>query len=141
MATRKSGRMKYLLLTVFPPIVVVYLCVGLKELGVLPGGELWSYVCLLIWTTMMIILGYFLIFKKNHQLDINDNTIIEKDWRGRNTQISVSHIRGFRRNWLKEYILVDENSKQLLCVEANIENFDLFEQWIDKQHFKQTDKE
>ena len=141
MSTRKPGRMKYLLLTVFPPIAVIYLCTGLIELGILPVSEITRYFLLAFWTIMMGTLGYFLIFKKNHQLDINDNTITETDWRCRVTQIPVSHVRSFRRNWLKEYILLDENGKRLVCIETNMENFDLFQQWIEHQHFKQMDKE
>ena len=141
MSTRKPGRMKYLLLTVFPPVAVIYLCTGLIELGILPVSEITRYFLLAVWAIMMGTLGYFLIFKKNHQLDINDNTITETDWRCRVTQISVSHVRSFRRNWLKEYILLDENGKRLVCIETNMENFDLFEQWIEHQHFKQMDKE
>ena len=141
MSTRKPGRMKYLLLTVFPPIAVIYLCTGLIELGILPVSEITRYFLLAFWAIMMGTLGYFLIFKKNHQLDINDNTIAETDWRCRVTQIPVSHVRSFRRNWLKEYILLDENGKRLVCIETNMENFDLFEQWIEHQHFKQMDKE
>ena len=141
MSTRKPGRMKYLLLTVFPPIAVIYLCTGLIELGILPVSEITRYFLLAFWAIMMGTLGYFLIFKKNHQLDINDNTITETDWRCRVTQIPVSHVRSFRRNWLKEYILLDENGKRLVCIETNMENFDLFEQWIEHQHFKQMDKE
>ena len=141
MSTRKPGRMKYLLLTVFPPIAVIYLCTGLIELGILPVSEITRYFLLAVWAIMMGTLGYFLIFKKNHQLDINDNTITETDWRCRVTQIPVSHVRSFRRNWLKEYILLDENGKRLVCIETNMENFDLFQQWIEHQHFKQMDKE
>ena len=141
MSTRKPGRMKYRLLTVFPPIAVIYLCTGLIELGILPVSEITRYFLLAFWAIMMGTLGYFLIFKKNHQLDINDNTITETDWRCRVTQIPVSHVRSFRRNWLKEYILLDENGKRLVCIETNMENFDLFEQWIEHQHFKQMDKE
>ena len=141
MSTRKPGRMKYLLLTVFPPIAVIYLCTGLIELGILPVSEITRYFLLAVWAIMMGTLGYFLIFKKNHQLDINDNTITETDWRYRVTQIPVSHVRSFRRNWLKEYILLDENGKRLVCIETNMENFDLFEQWIEHQYFKQMDKE
>ena len=141
MSTRKPGRMKYLLLTVFPPVAVIYLCTGLIELGILPVSEITRYFLLAVWAIMMGTLGYFLIFKKNHQLDINDNTITETDWRCRVTQLPVSHVRSFRRNWLKEYILLDENGKRLVCIETNMENFDLFEQWIGNQHFKQMDKE
>ena len=141
MSTRKPGRMKYLLLTVFPPVAVIYLCTGLIELGILPVSEITRYFLLAVWAIMMGTLGYFLIFKKNHQLDINDNTITETDWRCRVTQIPVSHVRSFRRNWLKEYILLDENGKRLVCIETNMENFDLFDQWIEHQHFKQMDKE
>ena len=141
MSTRKLGRMKYLLLTVFPPVAVIYLCAGLIELGILPVSEITRYFLLAVWAIMMGTLGYFLIFKKNHQLDINDNTITETDWRCRVTQLPVSHVRSFRRNWLKEYILLDENGKRLVCIETNMENFDLFEQWIGNQHFKQMDKE
>ena len=93
MSTRKPGRMKYLLLTVFPPVAVIYLCTGLIELGILPVSEITRYFLLAFWAIMMGTLGYFLIFKKNHQLDINDNTITETDWRCRVTQIPVSHVR------------------------------------------------
>ena len=141
MSTCKPGRMKYLLLTVFPPVAVIYLCTGLIELGILPVSEITRYFLLAVWAIMMGTLGYFLIFKKNHQLDINDNTITETDWRCRVTQLPVSHVRSFCRNWLKEYILLDENGKRLVCIETNMENFDLFEQWIGNQHFKQMDKE
>lgn len=130
MSALKRGRIKYLLLTIAPALLVMYLFSWLVSIGILPGGETFGLIYTCISMGIMSVLGYFLIFLKNHALEIKEKEIHHKDWRGQTSVIPVSRIRGYRRNWLKEYILFDEAGKQLFCVESNMENYDLFEQWI-----------
>ena len=130
MSTLKQGRMKYLLLTIAPALLVTYLFTWLASLGILPGGETFGLIYTCISMGLMSVLGYFLIFLKNHALEITQREVHHKDWRGRTSVIPVSHICGYRRNWLKEYILLDESGQTLFRVESNMDNFDLFEQWI-----------
>ena len=139
MSTRKQGRMKYLLLTIAPALLVTYLFTWLVSLGILPGGETFGLIYISISMGLMSVLGYYLIFLKNHALEITQREVHHKDWRGRTSVIPVSHFRGYRRNWLKEYILLDETGKTLFCVESNMENFDLFEQWIIEQKITRLD--
>ena len=84
---------------------------------------------------IMMILGYFLIFRKNHRVEVKDNQIIETDWRQREAcRIEVSQIHSIKRNLLNEIIIVDENGNRLLCVESNMTNIPKFEQWLERHN-------
>ena len=127
MLVQKQGRMKYLLIVMSVPILFLTLLSWLMDLNILPRTQI------LFWPSIaiMTVLGYFLIFQKNHRIDVNGFMIIETDWRGReNRKIKAKQIHSIRRNFLNEIILFDENNTKLLCVEPNMSNFDLFQQWL-----------
>lgn len=130
MSTRRTGRTKYLLLTMVPPLVVTYMFEVLVSTGILPGGKIFGFVYIGITLALMILLGYFFIFKKNHEIEITENEIHHKDWRGRTSIIPIHRVHTYYRNWLKEYILLDSAGKSLVCIESNMHNLNLFEQWL-----------
>ena len=131
MITQKRGRMKYLLITIYVPLLFMILLSLLMKRGIFPKTPIVFYLSM----AAISVLGYFLIFKKNHSIQIQDNTITETDWSRKNTRkIKASQVCCFRRNFLGEIILLDTNSKKLLCVEKNMSNFDLFQQWLERHN-------
>lgn len=143
MYPQKRGRIKYLLITLYLPLLLLLIVSQLTKHGVLPKTPIFIYVFL----SLIIVLGYFFIFKKNHHIEVQDNTIAETDWTQKNTQkIKAVQIHSFRRNFLGEIILLDDSGHKLLCIESNMSNFDLFQQWLEQHNIqknhgeKQNDK-
>ena len=133
MSVQKAGRMKYLLLVMGIPILLMYLLQQLAIASILPLTALLSNIYIYTPISIMAVLGYFLIFKKNHCIDVKDNTVIETDWRGQNRRvIKTSQIWAYRRNILGEIILLDKLGNRLLCVESNMTNFDAFQKWLER---------
>ena len=131
----KKGRLKYLILTLLPAYLVMSLLQRLAAQGILPANDLTGFLIMSSALVMMGTLGYFLIFRKNHIIEVSDISLAERDWRGMVRLIGVSKIRSFRKNVLGEILLLDENKNVLLCVESNMENRDLFLAWLDKHNF------
>ena len=136
MHAQKQGRMKYLFLTLIPPTILLYLFSSLLQSGV-QFSNIIHHACLYIPLAGMTILAYFFIFKKNHRIEVKDNTITEYDWRkNESCRIKASQIYVYKRNWLREIILIDNNGNKLLCVESNMSNFHEFEQWLERHHIQ-----
>ena len=131
MYPQKNGRIKYLLLTMIPPLVLMYLFQFLLQRGFLPGGSAWGLIYISISMALMMINGYFLIFRKNHSILIKGNTLTETDWlRKEAAPIKASQIHSFRKNILNEIVLLDEHGTKLICIESNMTNFAQFERWL-----------
>ncbi len=131
MFTQKSGRMKYLLLAMGIPALLMWLFQQLLNIGILPKTELLSTISIYLFPLTAIVLGYHLVMKKNHSIEIKDNTIVETDWRKKNPRIiKTTQIHCYRQNILGEIILLDKFGIRLLCVENNMTNFDAFQQWL-----------
>lgn len=137
----KSGRLKYLILTLLPAYLVTKLIGRLAAIGILPDGQLTGFLTMTFSLTLMGILGYFLVFRKNHTIEVGDFSVAERDWRGACRVIPLGKIRKIKRNILNEILLKDENGKTLLCVESNMENMEQFEKWLTVHQFGQTEKE
>ena len=136
MHVQKQGRMKYLFLTMIPPIILLGLFSLLLQSGI-QFSNIIRYACLYASLVGMAILTYYFIFKKNHRIEVKDNTIIEYDWRkNESRRIKASQIYVYIRNWLREIILIDNNGNKLLCVESNMSNFHEFEQWLERHHIQ-----
>ena len=45
-------------------------------------------------------------------------------------KVRADQIEHYYRNFLGEIVLVDADSKKLLCIESNMTNRDRFEQWL-----------
>ena len=131
----KKGRMKYLFLTLAPAYMVMSLLTRLASQNVLPATDLTGFLLMSTGLVMIAVPGYFLIFRKNHIVEVSDISLAERDWRGKVRLISVSKIRSVRKNLLGELLLLDENKNVLLCVESNMENRDLFLAWLEKHSF------
>ena len=68
---------------------------------------------------------------KNHTIVVFENSMTEKDFRGRFIRkVTANQITHYRKNLFGEIILVDFDSKPLLCVESNMTNRGRFEQWL-----------
>ena len=131
----KKGRIKYLILTLLPAYLVMNLLQRLAAQEILPANDLTGFLIMFSALVMMGTLGYFLIFRKNHTIEVSDISLAERDWQGKVRLIAVSKIRSSRKNLLGEILLLDENKKVLLCVESNMENLDLFLKWLEQHNF------
>jgi len=63
MYPQKTGRIKYLLLTMAPALVLMYAFQLLLQNGFLPGGSKWGLLYTIIPMELMMIIGYFLFFR------------------------------------------------------------------------------
>ena len=131
----KKGRIRYLILTLLPAYLVMSLLRRLAAQEILPANDMTGFLIMSSALVMMGTLGYFLIFRKNHIIEVSDISLAERDWQGRVRLFSVGKIRTWKKNLLGEILLLDEHNKVLLCVESNMENRDLFLKWMDKHNF------
>ena len=135
MRTQERGRMKYLLLTIVPPIALMYFISIILDYGIIINGIIADLVLIYLPMIFMAILGYPLIFRKNHQIEVKDNLIVETDWRQREVcRFRASQIHSIKCNFLNEIIMIDTNGNRLLCVESNMTNYQKFEQWLQEHN-------
>ena len=126
--------MKYLLITIVPPLAVMYLPMLLMQNGLIPPNRILGLSVFYGSMAGMVIISYFMIWKKNHIIEVRDNTLTEKSWRGTViTTVKTSLVAASHRNFLGEIILLDKENRRLLCIESNMTNRDRFEQWL-KSH-------
>ena len=103
MCPQKAGRMKYLLLTMVPPTGFMYLVMNLMQNGLIPQSKAFGMFSIYGSMAAMMFISYFLIWKKNHTIEVKDNTLTEKSWRGNiSAKVKNSQIAAFRRNFLGE---------------------------------------
>ena len=121
----------------FPPLLIMQSFNLLVEYGILPASRILFVINLILWTVSIGFLGYHLIFKKNHYIEISDSTITETDWLRKKRTIRASQISAYRKNMLRETVLLDSENKRLLCVEANMDNQELFHEWLIAHHITQ----
>ena len=141
MSPMRQGRMKYLILTVFSSVLVSYGWLWLTEIGVLPKNRVTATLGMILQVSLLCVLGFFLILRKNHSLEVQEHCILHTDWRRRAAStIQTNQIRSFRRNLMGELLLLDENGKVLICVEPNMSNHDLFLQWLQNHHINESKK-
>ena len=139
MHPQKSGRMKYLLLTLVPPLLLMESFRRLIISGIIPDSVIIRNILLYAPLSIMAVLAYYLIFRKNHSIDVKNNTITEINWLGKKSNpIKTDQIHSYRKNVLIEIILLDENGSKLLCVEQNMSNFDCFEKWLKGHNIYQS---
>ncbi len=131
----KKGRLKYLILTLLPAYLVMSLLRQMAAQEILPANDPTGFLIMSSALVMMGTLGYFLIFRKNHIIEVSDISLAERDWQGKVRLVGVSKICGWKKNLLGEILLLDEHKKVLLCVESNMENRDLFLAWLEKHNF------
>ena len=131
MNVQKQGRMKYLLITMFPPLAVMYLPMLLMQNGLIPLNRILGLSVFYGSMAGMMVISYFTIWRKNHIIEVRDNTLREKSWRGSViTTVKTSQIAAFHRNFLGEIILLDKENRRLLCIESNMTNHDRFLNWL-----------
>ncbi len=133
MYPQKKGRLKYLLLVVGIPLLAMELIQLLLNHGILPIGKVWAYLYTFLPLLGLGALVYWMVFQKGHSLKVADGYLLETDFlRKKTRRITAAQIHSIRRNILREIILLDEDGKKILCVEAYMLNFDQFEQWLKK---------
>ena len=136
MGPQKAGRMKYLLLTLIPPLLwaeaVDLLCQRAPQLA-----SVGPWLGMIGMTAIAFSLGYFLIFKKNHQFEVHEKNIHIKEMFGQEWDLPAHRICRYRRNLLGELVLFDEDGKRLLTVESNMTEFEEFQVWLERRGIQQ----
>lgn len=137
MKYQKQGQLKYLAITFVPPIAVLLLCYVLALNGLIPENNILANLIIFVPLGSIAVIGYFTILKKQHNVEVKDNTLTETNWRGTIVlRIKTEQIGCYRRNFLKEIILLDKSGTRLLCVESSMTNLDRFEQWLKSHHIE-----
>ena len=137
MRYQKKGQLKYLALTFLPAISVLLVCYVLALKGLIPESKLLANLIVFIPLGSIAVIAYFTILKKQHNVEVKDNTLTEKNWRGNViTKIKTVQIACYRRNSLGEIILLDKAGNKLLCIESSMSNQDRFEQWLTSHHIE-----
>ena len=134
----KKGRLKYLAMTLLPAYFLTRLVGRLAAQGILPDGDLTGFLTMIFSLGFMGCLGYFLVFRKNHVIEIGELSVAERDWQGKCRVIPLSRIKGWKRNLLNEILLTDESGHVVLCVESNMENRAQFEQWLESRQIHEN---
>ena len=115
------GQIKYILLAALPSIAI----------GLLIGWDAAAWV--------LILLTGILLFPKSHSIVVFDDSLTEKALFGSKRfirKVRADQIEHYYRNFLGEIVLVDADSKKLLCIESNMTNRDRFEQWLTAHHIE-----
>ena len=123
MEPQKFGKIKYVLIALLPAIIVAFLMDW--------DAAAWVF----------ILLSAILVFPRDHMIVVFDNSLVEKHIYTDTKKLFACKIRSeqishFRRNRLGEIVLVDADSKDLLCIESNMTNRDRFEQWLAAHHIE-----
>ena len=118
----QSGRTKYLLLTLVPSLVLLFLMRHLIGNGHIPNERGLAYLLLLIPLALLWFLTYVFIYRKIHSIAVYEDRLVETDRRGTEHIVYLSSVRSLKTNWLGELVLKDTNGKTLLHIEENMEN-------------------
>ena len=114
-----QGQMKYALLCLLPAIFFVIL----KQIDIA--------------VFVFLVFAMSCSLTKKHTVVVFDESITHKDFRGRFlNKIPLDVICYTHRNYLDEIILLDDEGKQLLCVESYMTNRERFEQWLTAHHIE-----
>ena len=116
------NRLKYLLLTLVPPLGIMYLLRYLINHGIIANANGLASLLLLIPLAFIWVLMDRLIYRKNHTIRVFAHYMVETDMRQRDRHIQFSQVHSVKTNWLGEMIVKDASGKTLLCIEDNMEN-------------------
>ena len=137
----KNGRLKYLALTILPAVLTTGVMNRLAASEIIPANDLTGFATMALSLVIMGGLGYFLILRKNHTIEVSDISIAEKDFQGKCRLVSLSKIRRWKKNVLGEILLLDGNDNVLLCVESNMERRDKLLAFLDSHEITEYKKE
>ena len=120
--TPSGNRMKYLLLTLAPPLVAMYLLRYLIDGGVIPNDNGRASLLLFIPLACIWILMDRLIYRKNHTVSVYAQYMVETNRKHKQRKIEFSQVHSLKKNLLGEIIVKDAAGNTLLCLEENMEN-------------------
>ena len=136
MRPKKPVRLRYLFLTIAPPITVTQTILKFLQTGSIPHSKPLEVATIIGCFAATLLLGYFLILRKNHTLTFYPNRILETSNSGRRTTHAALRVMYYRRNFLGEYILTDGIGNKILCIESNMTNHDRFLIWLAAHHIE-----
>ena len=117
-----GGRTKYLLLTVAPPLLVIFLLRYLIANGNIPNENGMASLLLLIPLVFIWILSERFIYSKIHSIAVYVHHMTETNRRGKTRDIPFNQVQSVKRNWLGEWVVKDASGKTILRIEENMEN-------------------
>ena len=123
-----------LMMTICPATLLMQCITWLIEFDIIPTSKFLAVVYLAIPLILMMTLGYFLIFRENHKVEVCDNVITETTWLNNTNTIHVHQIASVRRDLLQHVILLDASGNKLLGVEPSMTNFVQFLRWLERYH-------
>ena len=129
----------YLLISLLTPSLLAELFDLLLSSGVFGAvnSDLWL-VRLLLWSGVALVLGYFLVFRKNHEIAVKGSTLTDTFRVLNQTKtVYLSEIKTVKRGFLGEIVLKNEDGKTLLTVEKAMTNYEMFIEYLRKNNFKE----
>ena len=117
-----GGRFKNLLLTLAPPLVLMYLLRYLIDGGVIPNTNGMASLLLLIPLAFIWLLSDRLIYRKNHTIAVFAQYMIDTNNRKKERRIDFNQVCSVKTNFLGEIVVKDAHGKILLYIEENMEN-------------------
>ena len=133
LVTQNKGRLKYLLITLAPPVAIEYLLSYLIKSGVF-GENIRSkapIILAVVVSLLVLIIGYFMIFRKNHVIAVKGTVITDHfTFFNKTNTIHISEVKSVKYNLLGEIVLKGADGKTLLTVEKGMTNYDMFEEWF-----------
>ena len=133
LVTQNKGRLKYLLITLAPPVAIEYLLSYLIKSGVF-GENIRSkapIILAVVVSLLVLIIGYFMIFRKNHVVTVKGTVITDHlTMFNKTNTIHISEVKSVKYNLLGEIVLKGADGKTLLTVEKGMTNYDMFEEWF-----------
>ena len=88
----QSGRTKYLLLTLVPSLVLLFLMRHLIGNGHIPNERGLAYLLLLIPLALLWFLTYVFIYRKIHSIAVYEDRLVETDRRGTEHIVYLSSV-------------------------------------------------
>lgn len=140
LTTQQRGRLKYLLITLVIPLVAEYLFSYLINSGVFGSisGRTAYFILVSVVCSLLLVFGYFLIFRKIHTVAVNGTTITDHiTVLNKTNTVHISEIKSVKRNFLGEIVLKNADGKTLLTVENGMTNFAEFEEYLKDNNFKE----
>ena len=131
MRPTKNNISRYMLLILFPPVLLITFGALLIEYDVFPANSIYSRVLLVLACAYSLITTFYFIINKQCTLEIKNHAIKKTNIFGTTvSQTKAKQIYYTRQNILNELLLYDEHGNLLLCVSPHLENRILFDEWL-----------
>ena len=137
--SERRGLLIYFLITVFAPLLLGELFLFLVKGGYLPlSDSVGTTVCSIVMGIPLLVLGYFLIFLKNHEITVSGTTVTNfVRPLNRTSSFTLCEVKSVKRGFLGEIVLKNEDGRTFLTVEKGMTNYEMFIDYLRKNNFKE----